>query len=211
MEAGAVQLSVTFLCMGIAILFMLGTLVVSVGLDALLFFLLVLAVILVVASGAFLIVLLVYSLHVLGDTRSVVYLSRNGTATVKIRRRRGAWHVQDHMAAPVAYGPRQAAARAARGSTAGPGRRHRDTNHLRRGSRDGEPVPAGASRVRRWRTVLAGSSLHARAGGAASLSATARLMGDTGSRRSCLQRKVGIAARDEGPRPLRGVLTSVMA
>lgn len=94
----------TLLCVGIAILFLLGMLVVSAGAVSLLFFLPVLAAILVVASGAFLLVLLAYSLHVLGETRSVVFLSQDGSATVRVRLRRGAWHVQDHMAAPVGHG-----------------------------------------------------------------------------------------------------------
>lgn len=97
-------LSMTLLCVGIAILFLLGMLVVSAGAVSLLFFLPVLAAILVVASGAFLLVLLAYSLHVLGETRSVVFLSQDGSATVRVRLRRGAWHVQDHMAAPVGHG-----------------------------------------------------------------------------------------------------------
>lgn len=97
-------LNVTFVMIGLAIVFMLALLGVSAGWLTLLLFLPVLAVIFTVAAVVFVVVLLVYSLHVLSDKRSVVFLSEDGTATVRIRLRRGAWHVQDHMAAPVGQG-----------------------------------------------------------------------------------------------------------
>ncbi|MFF2832134.1 hypothetical protein ACFVSK_10250 [Cellulosimicrobium cellulans] len=97
-------LSATFLMLGFAIVFMLGLLGISAGWLTLLLFLPVLAVIFTVAAVVFVVVLLGYSLHVLSDKRSVVFLSEDGTATVRIRLRRRAWHVQDHMAAPVGRG-----------------------------------------------------------------------------------------------------------
>ena len=89
---------------GFAIMFMLGVLGLSAGWVTLLLFLPVLVVMLVVAAVVFVAVLLVYSLHVLSDKRSRVYLSEDGTATVRVQLRHGAWHVQDHMAAPVGQG-----------------------------------------------------------------------------------------------------------
>jgi len=97
-------LNVTFVMIGFAIVFMLALLGFAAGWAALLPSLPVLAVIVTVAAVVFVVVLIVYSLHVLSDKRSVVYLSEGGTATVRIRLRRGAWHVQDHMAAPVGQG-----------------------------------------------------------------------------------------------------------
>ncbi|MFF2269292.1 hypothetical protein ACFVTZ_13565 [Cellulosimicrobium cellulans] len=97
-------LSATFLMLGFAILFMLALLGYAAGWLTVLLFLPVLAVIFTVAAVVFVVVLLVYSLHVLSDKRSVVFLSEDGTATVRVRLRRGAWHVQDHMAAPVGQG-----------------------------------------------------------------------------------------------------------
>lgn len=97
-------LSITFVMIGFAIVFMLGVLGLSAGWVTLLLFLPVLVVMLIVAAVVFVAVLLVYSLHVLSDERSVVYLSEDGTATVRVRLRRGAWHVQDHMAAQVGQG-----------------------------------------------------------------------------------------------------------
>lgn len=94
-------LNVTFVMIGFAIVFMLALLGLSAGWLTVLLFLPVLAVIFTVAAVVFVVVLLGYSLHVLSDKRSVVYLSPDGSATVRIRLRRGAWHVQDHMAAPV--------------------------------------------------------------------------------------------------------------
>ncbi|MBN0039343.1 hypothetical protein JN535_04035 [Cellulosimicrobium cellulans] len=97
-------LNVTFVMIGFAIVFMLGLLGLSAGWLTLLLFLPVLAVIFTVAAVIFVVVLLAYSLHVLSDKRSVVFLGEDGTATVRVRLRRGAWHVQDHMAAPVGQG-----------------------------------------------------------------------------------------------------------
>lgn len=97
-------LSITFVMIGFAILFMLVVLGLSAGWVTLLLFLPVLVVMLVVAAVVFVVVLLAYSLRVLSDKRSRVYLGEDGTATVRVRLRHGAWHVQDHMAAPVGQG-----------------------------------------------------------------------------------------------------------
>ncbi|WP_143317034.1 hypothetical protein [Cellulosimicrobium sp. KWT-B] len=97
-------LSITFVMVGFAIVFMLVVLGFSAGWVTLLLFLPVLVVMLLVAAAVFVVVLLVYSFHVLSDKRSRVYLSEDGTATVRVRLRHGAWHIQDHMAAPVGQG-----------------------------------------------------------------------------------------------------------
>ncbi|MFB7888733.1 hypothetical protein ACFCZ3_11895 [Cellulosimicrobium cellulans] len=97
-------LSATFVMIGFAIMFMLALLGYAAGWVTLLLFLPVLAVAFTVAAVVFVVLLLLYSLHVLSDKRSVVFLSKDGTATVRVRLRRGAWHVQDHMAAPVGQG-----------------------------------------------------------------------------------------------------------